>query len=221
MLTCDKHLHNVACNLKLLASTPKSQPSYRNWKISSLDSRHDYRKFRESRIKNTQVLRIKMRVTVNLLLGGTLQYIYTGNVKENNNKHTCRVEQSLKLLQEILHQMHNLQTSQLSACTNCQYLTDYNLHLPCTLYVVLISRLFIQHIANMLLANLPLCTLQYLPLPPPTKKKNLHNLSFSFLQRTMYYSHPKEKLKTKLMQIFREEIRYITRDVQVENKKKK
>ena len=39
-----------------------------------------------------------MRVTVNLLLGGTLQYIYTGNVKENNNKHTCRVEQSLKLL---------------------------------------------------------------------------------------------------------------------------
>ena len=172
MLTCDKHLHNVTCNLKLLASTPKSQPSYRNWKISSLDSRHDYRKFRESRIKNTQVLRIKMRVTVNLLLGGTLQYIYMGNVKENNDKHTCRIEQSLKLLQEILHQMHNLQTSQLSACTNCQYLTDYNLHLPCTLYVVLISRLFIQHIANMPLANLPLCALQYLPPPPCPTKKN-------------------------------------------------
>ena len=162
-----------------------------------------------------------MRVTVNLLLGGTLQYIYMGNVKENNDKHTCRIEQSLKLLQEILHQMHNLQTSQLSACTNCQYLTDYNLHLPCTLYVVLISRLFIQHIANTPLANLPLCTLQYLP-SPPDQKKFLHNLSFSFLQRTMYYSRPKEKLKTMLMQIFREEIRCIIMgDVQVVNEKKK
>ena len=39
-----------------------------------------------------------MRVTVNLLLGGTLQYMYMCNVKENNDKHTCRVEQSLKLL---------------------------------------------------------------------------------------------------------------------------
>ena len=37
----------------------------------------------------------------------------------------------------------------------------------------------------------------------------------------MYYSRPKEKLKTMLMQIFREEIRYIMRDVQVVNKKKK
>ena len=154
-----------------------------------------------------------MRVTVNLLLGGTLK-------KNNNDKHTCCMEQSLTLLYKIMHQMHNLQTSQLSACSNCQYLTDYNVHLPCTLYVVLISRLFMQHIANTPLAHLPLCTLQYLP-PPPTKKKFLHNLTFSFLQRTMYYSHPKEKLKTMLMQIFREEIRYIMRDVQVVNKKKK
>ena len=99
--------------------------------------------------------------------------MYMCNVKENNDKRTCRVEQSLKLLQEILHQMHNLQTSQLSACSNCQFLTDYKLHLPCTLYVVLISRLFIQHIANMPLAHLPLCTLQYLHPPPPPKKKKI------------------------------------------------
>ena len=72
----------VTCNLKPLASTPKSQPNCGNWKINSLDSRHDYRKFQESRIKNTQVLRIKMRVTVsvNLLLGGPLQYMYSVHV---------------------------------------------------------------------------------------------------------------------------------------------
>ena len=58
--------------------------------------------------------------------------------------------------------------------------------------------------------------------PPPDQKKILHNLSFSFLQRTMYYSRPKEKLKTMLMQIFREEIRCIIMgDVQVANEKKK
>ena len=38
----------------------------------------------------------------------------------------------------------------------------------------------------------------------------------------MYYSRPKEKLKTMLMQIFREEIRCIIMgDVQVANEKKK
>ena len=65
------------CIMSPLASTPKTQPNYRNWKINSLDSRHDYWKFWESRIKNTQVLRINMRVTVNLLLGGTLKKIMT------------------------------------------------------------------------------------------------------------------------------------------------
>ena len=108
MLTCDKHLHDVTCNLKPLASTPKSQPSYRNWKISSIDARHDYQKFRESRIKNTQVLRIKMRVTVNLLLGGTLQYMYMCNVKENNDKHIC-MEQSLTLLYTVGNHASNAQ----------------------------------------------------------------------------------------------------------------
>ena len=97
MLTCDKHLHNVTCNLKPLASTPKSQPSYRNWKISSLDSRHDYRKFRESRIKNTQVLRINMRVTVNLLLGGyTLKKIMTSTPVAWNRVWHCSRKSCIK-----------------------------------------------------------------------------------------------------------------------------
>ena len=62
----------------------------------------------------------------------------------------------------------------------------------------------------------------FAPPTPPDQKKFLHNLSFSFLQRTMYYSRPKEKLKTMLMQIFREEIRCIIMgDVQVANEKKK
>ena len=96
MLTCDKHLHNVTCNLKHLASTPKSQPSYRNWNISSLDSRHDYRKFRESRIKNTQVLRINMRVTVNLLLGGTLKKIMTSTPVAWNRVWHCSRKSCIK-----------------------------------------------------------------------------------------------------------------------------
>ena len=179
--------------------------SYRNWNISSLDSRHDYRKIQESRIKNTQVLRINMRVTVNLLLGGTLKKIMTSTPVAWNRVWHCSRKSCIKCTTYRL-------VSYLLAVTVST--------LPCTLYVVLISRLFIQHIANMLLANLPLCTLQYLP-PPPDQKKILHNLSFSFLQRTMYYSRPKEKLKTMLMQIFQEQIRYIMRDVQVVNKKKK
>ena len=84
------------CIMSPLASTPKTQPNYRNWKINSLDSRHDYWKFWESRNKNIQVLRINMRVTVNLLLGGTLKKIMTSTPVAWNRVWHCSTKSCIK-----------------------------------------------------------------------------------------------------------------------------
>ena len=84
------------CIMSPLASTPKTQPNYRNWKINSLDSRHDYWKFWESRNKNIQVLRINMRVTVNLLLGGTLKKIMTSTPVAWNRVWHCPTKSCIK-----------------------------------------------------------------------------------------------------------------------------
>ena len=164
--------------------------SYRNWNISSLDSRHDYRKIQESRIKNTQVLRINMRVTVNLLLGGTLKKIMTSTPVAWNRVWHCSRKSCIKCTTYRL-------VSYLLAVTVST--------LPCTLYVVLISRLFIQHIANTLLAHLPLCTLQYLPPtpPPPTKKKICITLVFHFSREQCITAVPKRNWKQCLCKFFR------------------
>ena len=84
------------CIMSPLASTPKTQPNYRNWKINSLDSRHDYWKFWESRNKNIQVLRINMRVTVNLLLGGTFKKIMTSTPVAWNRVWHCSTKSCIK-----------------------------------------------------------------------------------------------------------------------------
>ena len=84
------------CIMSPLASTPKTQPNYRKWKINSLDSRHDYWKFWESRNKNIQVLRINMRVTVNLLLGGTLKKIMTSTPVAWNRVWHCSTKSCIK-----------------------------------------------------------------------------------------------------------------------------
>ena len=84
------------CIMSPLASTPKTQPNYRNWKINSLDSRHDYWKFWESRNKNIQVSRINMRVTVNLLLGGTLKKIMTSTPVAWNRVWHCSTKSCIK-----------------------------------------------------------------------------------------------------------------------------
>ena len=84
------------CIMSPLASTPKTQPNDRNWKINSLDSRHNYWKFWESRKKNIQVLRINMRVTVNLLLGGTLKKIMTSTPVAWNRVWHCSTKSCIK-----------------------------------------------------------------------------------------------------------------------------
>ena len=84
------------CIMSPLASTPKTQPNDRNWKSNSLDSRHNYWKFWESRKKNIQVLRINMRVTVNLLLGGTLKKIMTSTPVAWNRVWHCSTKSCIK-----------------------------------------------------------------------------------------------------------------------------